>query len=157
MSDVGDACSRPRYLLPVTTFPKVIVSSLTARLARLLLERAETQDAPSSRRYRAVEITPGRQACAAAASHAGRRFLCAEAPLLPLSECDRPDGCQCLYRHFLDRRQSERRQEPDFLARPRNGSEQRARSGRRAEDKADDPLEDTYFGYMSQKRRNEQG
>ncbi len=96
---------------------------------------------------------PCREACAAAASLAGHRFLCAEAPLLPLRDCDRPDGCRCAYRHLADRREGKRRHESSFLSERRpGGEERRRRSGRRADDDAHDSFEDTYYGYMTKKR-----
>ena len=37
------------------------------------------------------------------------RYLSSEAPLLPLDQCDRPDQCECRYRHYEDRRDGPRR------------------------------------------------
>lgn len=37
------------------------------------------------------------------------RHLSAEAPLLPLNQCDRQDQCNCRYRHYDDRRGEARR------------------------------------------------
>jgi len=59
--------------------------------------------------WRAVGIAPGSGGCAPSQELGSRRFLCHEAPLLPLPQCTRPGGCQCRYRHFDDRRQRSRR------------------------------------------------
>ena len=37
----------------------------------------------------------------------GKRFLSAEAPVLPLPGCDQ--NCSCKFKHYNDRRQDERR------------------------------------------------
>ena len=46
--------------------------------------------------------------CEAAMSIVGRRYMVAEAPKLPLPECNAA-SCHCYYRHYEDRRQTERR------------------------------------------------
>lgn len=40
---------------------------------------------------------------------AGRRFLIAEAPEVPLANCIDPSACQCTYRNLKDRRAGDRR------------------------------------------------
>jgi len=59
--------------------------------------------------FAAVEIRPAEDACKAVGALAGIRFLSAAAPLLPVAECDRPNGCRCRYEHFSDRRFGPRR------------------------------------------------
>jgi hypothetical protein len=119
--------------------------------------------------FRAVEIRAPESSCAAAKALNGRRFLCAEAPLLPLGDCDRSARCRCCYRHRRDRRSGSRRCTDAGLATPRptGGFDRRERGvGRRAEDFADtrapwsfeeeeealnDPLADTYYEFVAGK------
>lgn len=61
--------------------------------------------------YHSVMIAAPPSACAAALALGGKRILSTEAPRrLPLAECDRPDGCRCVYKHFKDRRAGPRRE-----------------------------------------------
>ena len=53
--------------------------------------------------YHAIGIAPGPGCCRAAADLEGSRFLCAEAPKIPLPECD-ARSCGCRYVHYEDRR-----------------------------------------------------
>lgn len=70
----------------------------------------DTADRSSgSQRFRCVEILPAADSCEAVRALEGQRILNAEAPLLPLPECDRIDDCSCRYRHFRDRRATVRR------------------------------------------------
>jgi hypothetical protein len=62
-----------------------------------------------SEEWHAVIILSPGTSCVAAAACRGLRFLSAEAPRLPLSECDRPESCPCTYRHYADRRAKKRR------------------------------------------------
>ena len=59
--------------------------------------------------WHAVEIIAGRFACPEARALVRRRFLSREAPRLPMAECSTPWRCQCIYRHFPDRRTGARR------------------------------------------------
>ncbi len=70
----------------------------------------EAAPAPGSARnpYHAVAISSPAGACEHALSLRGRRFLAAEAPLLPLPGCSAA-VCSCIYQHFEDRRQQRRR------------------------------------------------
>jgi hypothetical protein len=85
------------------------------------------------RRWHAVAVKPGSNACNAAVSGKNRRWLSREAPLLPLPGCTRPDTCQCTYSHHDDRRAGTRRaEEVDALSRsPRVANERRLRRNRR--------------------------
>lgn len=57
----------------------------------------------------AVEICPANgAACAAAREIAGKRFLAAKPPRLPLPGCDRAQ-CACSYKRHQDRRSGSRR------------------------------------------------
>ena len=59
--------------------------------------------------YSGVELIVGEDgACAAAQAMAGKRFLTAEAPLLPVRGCDQP-RCGCRYGKFSERRTETRR------------------------------------------------
>jgi hypothetical protein len=58
--------------------------------------------------WKAVEVISGSRQCTASKLLKGKRFLNAEAPKLPLSECTEVH-CTCRYRHFADRRVGPRR------------------------------------------------
>jgi len=75
-------------------------------LKRLFASRA---DQTSVSPYHAVEICCTKNACQAAQDSHGERHVSAEAPLLPLDQCDRPDQCECRYQHYEDRRSGSRR------------------------------------------------
>lgn len=86
--------------------------------------------------YHAVGVMPGAAACAEARKLAGERFLSAEAPLLPLKECDR-SACTCRYQHFSDRRQEPRRAADIQVVHMQGtwqGTDRRKRRGRRVDD-----------------------
>lgn len=88
-------------------------------------------------RWHAVAIVPGPGHCKAAEAAKGRRFLSAEAPLLPLRECD-VAACTCKYRHHEDRRGPPRRsEETGGGLRTRDGTDRRNNRGRRETDRAD--------------------
>lgn len=77
---------------------------------------AKTSEKTCVSQYHAVSIFCTSKSCQAAKDKLGERHLSAEAPLLPLRECDRPDQCQCRYKHFNDRRGDSRRREDQGLA-----------------------------------------
>jgi hypothetical protein len=86
-------------------------------------------------RYHCVSVVAGRPACAAAQSLLGARMLSADAPRLPLADCDTPGACQCTYRHFGDRRLAPRRaRERGELADPWACTDRRRFGGRRTTD-----------------------
>ena len=60
-------------------------------------------------KYHAVSVRQTAAACAAAKIIRERRFLSAEAPMLPLPDCNTPRSCRCRYQHFEDRREGPRR------------------------------------------------
>jgi len=60
-------------------------------------------------RYHCVSVVARSSGCPAAKALAGVRTLSAEAPRLPLPDCDRPESCGCTYRHHDDRRTGPRR------------------------------------------------
>lgn len=65
------------------------------------------QNGARKRSYEAVAVRPAPRACKEARSLAGKRFLVAEAPKLPLSTCTQ--RCTCAYESFPDRRDETRR------------------------------------------------
>ena len=101
--------------------------------------------APSKLSYRAVELRTRGPACAAARELAGKRLLVAEAPPLPLADCNA--RCMCYYEAHADRRRDEPRRAADlgvsgsFYA----GPERRSGLDRRQTHRA---AEDSYYDYM---------
>ena len=86
-------------------------------------------------RYHAVSVVSGQNACAAAKQLKNVRVLSAEAPRLPLANCDCPGTCQCTYRHHDDRRAGPRRaKELGQLADPWAMTDRRRSIGRRETD-----------------------
>ena len=86
-------------------------------------------------RYHAVSVLSGPNACAAAKQLKNVRALSAEAPRLPLADCDRPGACRCTYRHHDDRRAGPRRaKELGQLADPWAMTDRRRSIGRRETD-----------------------
>jgi len=60
--------------------------------------------------YQAVSIQASiMDCCEAARGIEGQRFLLADAPMLPLDDCDRIGACQCKYQKWEDRRLDDRR------------------------------------------------
>jgi hypothetical protein len=64
---------------------------------------------PAANPWHAVAVIASRTPCQAATQLAGRRFLSADAPRLPLPQCTWPMRCGCTYRHYEDRRVNLRR------------------------------------------------
>lgn len=90
--------------------------------------------------FRAVSVRfDEADACPAVRALESRRFLCADAPALPLAECT-ADTCSCRFERHADRRAGARRaDETGVFQRPFDGSEQRSEArGRRAEDRGDE-------------------
>jgi hypothetical protein len=86
-------------------------------------------------RYHCVSVVTGVQSCAAARSLKDVRLLSAQAPRLPLANCETPGACQCTYRHHDDRRVGPRRaRERDELADPWALTDRRRSIGRRETD-----------------------
>jgi hypothetical protein len=88
-----------------------------------------------SLRYHCVSVVAGPRACAAARSQQHVRLLSAEAPRLPLPDCDLPADCACTFRHYDDRRAGPRRAgESGQIADPWSLTERRRTGGRRETD-----------------------
>jgi hypothetical protein len=83
--------------------------------------------------HHAVGIAPGPVCCKAAAGLKNRRFLSAEAPKIPLADCD-SRVCQCRYVHFEDRRQGDDRRQLQVDARGHSVQERRRSRGNRTND-----------------------
>jgi len=116
---------------------------------------ARTAEKPRVSPHHAVAIRCGKNACQAAQENLGERHLSAEAPLLPLDQCDRPDQCECRYQHYDDRRGNPRRRSDQGLPAQTNSEdvERRSVKDRRAEDIAEDaePFsvhEDSYYEHV---------
>lgn len=86
-------------------------------------------------RYHAVSVVSGPNACAAAKQLKNVRLLSADAPRLPLADCECPATCACTYRHHDDRRAGPRRAgERGQLANPWAMTDRRRSIGRRETD-----------------------
>jgi len=101
---------------------------------------ARTAEKPRVSPYHAVAIRCGKNACQAAQDKRGERHLSAEAPLLPLDQCDRSDQCNCRYWHYNDRRGNPRRHSEQGLPAQTTSErvERRDVKDRRAKDSAED-------------------
>jgi hypothetical protein len=84
-------------------------------------------------RWRAVAVTVPSTACASALACKGKRYLCHDAPRLPLAGCD-AKRCDCKYRHLADRRGGPRRSDEKGGAPARVATNRRNNRDRRAAD-----------------------
>ena len=57
--------------------------------------------------YHCVEVKMSYSACDEVLKLHGKRYLSAEAPILPVVGCDK--NCKCKFKHYEDRRQDDRR------------------------------------------------
>jgi hypothetical protein len=87
-----------------------IVVLIVAAAILLRSSKTSTRSKPDDRRpgarssrYHGVSCHPPLQSCDAALKVAGSRYLVAEAPQFPLSDCSARQ-CRCKYRHHEDRR-----------------------------------------------------
>lgn len=86
--------------------------------------------------FHAVSIKAGPSCRRTAETYAGRRYLSAEAPSLPLPTCD-SRNCRCRYAHHDDRRAGADRRHRDVWSRNValvKGGDRRSSRGRRATD-----------------------
>jgi hypothetical protein len=85
--------------------------------------------------WSAVRITTRGDVCAKALTLRDKRFLARDAPVLPLQGCTLPAACNCIYRHYADRRASQRRDVALSAARTVKAPvERRGARGRRGSD-----------------------
>jgi len=119
---------------------------------RLFAKRAKK---PRASKYHAVAIRCEKNACQAAQDNQSERHLSAEAPLLPLKQCDRPDQCKCHYQHYDDRRGGSRRNSDHGLTAQTDSerAERRYLRDRRAEnnDEEAEPFsvhDDSYYEHV---------
>ncbi len=85
--------------------------------------------------FRGVSIDARDQGvCSAVAELHSKRFLTDEAPILPLDRCPHPLSCQCVYKHFGDRRTGLRRGSDEGLPIREFPNELRLGVGRRVTD-----------------------
>lgn len=87
-------------------------------------------------RFHAVTVIAGDGACPQALALKDVRLLSADAPRLPMRDCDRPERCECRFQHHDDRRAGPRRhaaQTPDAAQVPDAGERRKLR-GRRTTD-----------------------
>ena len=90
---------------------------------------------PPTNRWNAVSIVCTSASCAAAQALKGRRYLSADAPRLPLSDCTRAETCPCAYRKHPDRRAGPRREaDASGLRRSSPNADRRKGRGRRSTD-----------------------
>jgi len=139
------------------------LNQVTSFNPRLWLKRvfASRADQTGVSPFHAVEIRCAKNACQAAQDTHDKRYVSAEAPLLPLDQCDRPDQCQCRYHHYEDRRGDSRRAAEIGLPAQSDSKsvERRHLKDRRAEniDEDGEPCslsEDSYYEHVGNKIRD---
>jgi hypothetical protein len=85
--------------------------------------------------WSAVRLVTHGDSCARATSLRDKRFLFREAPALPLKGCTLSAACNCMYRHYVDRRSGPRRDTGSTAARiVKAPVERRSARGRRGSD-----------------------
>ena len=116
---------------------------------------ARTAEKPRVSPYHAVSIRCGKNACQAVQVRLGERHLSAEAAMLPLEQCDRPDRCECRFQHYDDRRRKSRRRSDQGLSAQTDPEriERRHAKDRREEIIADEAKpysvhEDSYYEHV---------
>ncbi len=97
-------------------------------------KRAPKKNDSSASPYQAVRIHARRDSCEAARSLAGQAFLCAQAPMIPLPDCQQSVRCRCVYEHIPDRRRDARRDSDVGLMGQRVDVDRRTRQDRRQEE-----------------------
>lgn len=94
----------------------LLIAGIVGLVLRQKRKSAPT-DRPRVAQKKTVAIHPGANACAAAQELAGKPFSPAEAPKLPLPDCDVRE-CRCSYDADTDRRKGNRRRADDGLTDP---------------------------------------
>ena len=86
--------------------------------------------------WHAISVVASIQACPAARALRSIRLLSAQAPALPLKDCNQRSSCMCTYKHHKDRRAGPRRAwERSGFVRAIPAVERRGNPGRRASDR----------------------
>jgi hypothetical protein len=86
-------------------------------------------------RWGAVRLVTHGPACARAKALEDKRFLARDAPALPLKGCTSASACNCMYKHYVDRRSGPRRdQEVTGRRVAKAPVERRSARGRRGSD-----------------------
>jgi hypothetical protein len=85
-----------------------VLAVLAIGVLALGLRRRRRRGESHAGGFHCVAIKPGQPSCEAVRAVGARRFLAAEAPPVPLPDCDLPT-CRCRYLHLEDRRQEVRR------------------------------------------------
>ncbi len=112
------------------------LSGRKVRSADIMREGKAAAEAAKEPDFHAVGIKSAGedQSCDVVLALRGQRFLSAEAPALPLPDCDAVE-CSCTYRHYDDRRSSSRRAGDRGLSQKAyDGPDRRAADDRRQED-----------------------
>jgi hypothetical protein len=85
--------------------------------------------------WSAVRIATHGDTCDKALALRDKRFLARDAPALPLKGCTLSAGCNCIYRHYADRRAGQRRDAAPTASRSgRPPAERRGARNRRGSD-----------------------
>lgn len=114
-------------------------------------QRSQAKDAPSAAEvkhrdhsaYHAVSIKFEANACDAAKTMAGRRFLASAAPRLPLADCNALE-CRCRFAHHEDRRSGKDRRSPFSAAKYTDGTGSFAKERRECLDRRKDADSDRF-------------
>ena len=111
------------------------ISGRKVRSVDVLRKGRAAAEAAKEPDFHAVGIKPAGQgqSCDVVLALRGQRFLSAEAPTLPLPDCDAAQ-CSCTYGHYDDRRSSSRRLGARALSKEAyDGPDRRAADNRRQE------------------------
>lgn len=114
---------------------RLLAAVYRLRLRNKLAGRPERNQRISNP-WHAVSVVTGEYACDAAVAMRDRRVLSADAPKLPLADCEHPAMCACHYRHHADRRKDRRRARDNGLSNRKYMAADRrdVKRGRRATD-----------------------
>jgi len=120
----------------------MIIVLLMVVVAYFLITRKKPDKPPpeplaNKKPYAAVSVKPHPHACNAAFDMSHRVFLVADAPMLPLNDCDKAETCRCGYVHYDDRRHvDDRRSETVVMHNAHSKNERRhdEKFGRRKDD-----------------------
>lgn len=110
------------------------MKSLLGKRKKTKPSKKSTATLQSRSPFQAVKIVcPSNSGCDAVKQLASQHFLCNEAPILPLSNCNNlGNECRCKYKHLSDRRVESRRAADFGLPGPRVEEDKRFRRDRRA-------------------------